>query len=126
MENLLVLTLEARHFARNHHRRYEVRVGRDLFGEWTVSVRYGRAGRGGQEQHYGGADAAVLQATVRRCLRRRLSAPRRIGCAYCLTRFASADCLDVLDWVPVELMAEFLPARDGTDLLSKRQPPPTT
>ena len=34
--------LEAHHAERNHHRRYEATLGRDLFGDWSVTIRYGR------------------------------------------------------------------------------------
>jgi hypothetical protein len=34
--------LEAHHAEGNHHRRYEATIGRDLFGDWTVTIRYGR------------------------------------------------------------------------------------
>ena len=34
--------LESHHAERNHHRRYEATIGRDLFGDWTVTIRYER------------------------------------------------------------------------------------
>lgn len=36
MDNLLYLCFEAHNPARNHHRRYEVRLGRDLFGRRAI------------------------------------------------------------------------------------------
>lgn len=52
MNNLFTVAVEAHHQERNHHRRYEIVVGRDLLGDWTVAVRYGRAGTVGREQRY--------------------------------------------------------------------------
>jgi predicted DNA-binding WGR domain protein len=52
MDNLLTATFEAHHGGKNHHRRYEVTVGRDLFDDWTVAIRYGRIGPPGQERRY--------------------------------------------------------------------------
>ena len=42
MDNLLIVSLGAHHAERNHHSRYEATDGRDLFGDWTVTIRYGR------------------------------------------------------------------------------------
>jgi hypothetical protein len=44
MDNLLTVAFEAHHARKNHHLRYEVTVGRDLFDDFTVTVRYGRRG----------------------------------------------------------------------------------
>ena|SRR3569623_1741366 len=100
MDNLLSVTFEAHNEERNHHRRYEIRLGRDLFGEWTVALRYGRAGRGGQEVRLSSADSQQLCEVIRESLRRRLSAPRRIGCAYRLKELSAADGVDVGFWLP--------------------------
>jgi len=34
--------LESHRAERNHHRRYETTIGRDLLGDWTVTLRYER------------------------------------------------------------------------------------
>ena len=72
MDDLLLVAFEAHHPARNHHRRYDVVVGRDLFGDWTVTIRYGRIGQGGQERRYSAATAEAGRALVRAHLLRRL------------------------------------------------------
>jgi hypothetical protein len=36
MDNLLTVTLEAHNIELNHHRRYQITVGRDLLDDWTV------------------------------------------------------------------------------------------
>ena len=74
MDNLLLVSFEAHNDDRNHHRRYEGRLGRDLFGEWTVALRYGRTGRGGQEVRHAGSDAQRLREVIRVSLRHHLSA----------------------------------------------------
>ena len=100
MDDLLTLTLIARNPDRNHHRRYQVGVGRDLLGHWTVRVSYGRVGQAGQERRYGGPDEGEMRAVVRRCLARRRSAPGRLGCGYTLVERAAAPGLDPADWLP--------------------------
>jgi predicted DNA-binding WGR domain protein len=109
MDNLLALSFEAHNADKNHHRRYALTVGRDLFGDWTVSIRYGRAGgSGGRELRYAAAEAEDLRAIVRDRLRRRLSAPQRIGCPYRLAAFSTAAGVDTSFWLPAEIMARFL------------------
>jgi hypothetical protein len=108
MDNLLSVTFEAHNDERNHHRRYEIRLGRDLFGEWFVSLRYGRAGRGGQEVRHSAVDSEQLRMVIRESLRRRLSAPRRIGCAYRLKELSAAAGVDVGFWLPESVLARFV------------------
>lgn len=107
MDNLLTVTFEAHNDDRNHHRRYEIRVGRDLFGAWTVALRYGRTGRGGQEVRHSAADSEKLRKLIRESLRRRLSAPRRLGCAYRLKEMSVADGIDAGYWVSTAALAGF-------------------
>jgi predicted DNA-binding WGR domain protein len=107
MDNLLTVALEAHHAERNHHRRYELTVGRDLFDAWTVAIRYGRVGLGGQEDRFGGTDAEGLKAVIRERLRRRLSAPRRIGVPYRLAALNAAPGFDAAAWLPSDLLVEF-------------------
>ncbi|MBL9081589.1 MAG: WGR domain-containing protein [Planctomycetales bacterium] len=107
MDNLLTIALEAHNPERNHHRRYEITVGRDLFGAWTVGVRYGRVGRGGQELRYGAEHAAAMQKIVRERLKDRQSAPRRIDCRYRLVRCEVAPEMDAYEWLPADLREAF-------------------
>ena len=108
MDNLLTLTMEAHNDAQNHHRRYEIVVGRDLLDDWTVAVRYGRIGQGGQEKRYASRKADDIQAIVRNRLSRRLTAPKRIGCAYRLVGFQSAPGFNAEPWLPRDVMVRLL------------------
>jgi predicted DNA-binding WGR domain protein len=107
MDNLLTIAFEAHSAEKNHHRRYQVTIGRDLLDDWTVSIRYGRTGQGGQELRYATADADRMRAVIRERLRRRLSAPKRIGCAYRLAEFNAAPGFDAASWLPGEIVAQF-------------------
>jgi len=107
MDSLLSVSFEAHNDDRNHHRRYEVRLGRDLFGEWTVALRYGRTGRGGQEVRYSAVDPEPLRKLIRASLHRRLSAPRRIDCAYSLKEVTAAAGVNVSYWLPADCLAAF-------------------
>ena len=93
MDNLLTLAFEAHNSEQNHHRRYEVTLGRDLLDDWTVVIRYGRCGQGSQGKQFASPEADEMKALIRDRLRRRLSAPKRIGCPYRLAAFSSLDDL---------------------------------
>ena len=79
-------------------------AGRDLFGAWTTEVQFGRIGRAGRTLQRSFAAEADLRAFVRARLRRRASAPERIGVAY--------RCLDA-DAASAGLLAEFGIERNG-------------
>jgi hypothetical protein len=112
MENLMTVALEAHNAQHNHHRRYRVAVGSDLFGRWTVSIQYGRIGQAGRELRYSAAKLDELKGIVDDRLRRRLSAPRRIGCPYRLTAFQAATGFDAPAFVQGNVLARFLVSHD--------------
>lgn len=107
MDNLLTVAFEAHHAEKNHHRRYQVTVGRELLDDWTVAICYGRTGNAGRELRYAAAQAEQIRAIIRDRLRRRLSAPKRIGCPYRLAAYSAAPGFDTSAWLPGEVMAKF-------------------
>lgn len=110
MDNLLTIAFEAHSHERNHHRRYAIVIGRDLLDDWTIALRYGRVGQAGQERRYASSRPEEMQSLVRDRLRRRLSAPKRIGCPYRLTAFTLDPGFDAAAWLPGEVMVQFFPA----------------
>jgi hypothetical protein len=107
MDNLLTLTFEAHSHENNHHRRYAITVGRDLLDDWTVAICYGRIGQCGREIRFASPKPNEMRAVIRDRLRRRLSAPKRIGCSYRLAAFSAAPGFDAWAWLPGEVMAKF-------------------
>jgi hypothetical protein len=79
-----VFAIELRAVSPHGQRRraYEIHVGPDLFGQLVVTIDFGVIGVRGQRRVHLVADIAEAQAVVRRALRRRLTAPRRIGVTY--------------------------------------------
>ena len=108
MLTLLTIALEAHHDEMNRHRRYVVEVGRDLLGDWAVTIRYGRVGEPLRALQFGSPDEARMRRVVREHLRRRLSAPRRIGCAYRLASMDAARGFAAAEWVPPATLGRLL------------------
>jgi predicted DNA-binding WGR domain protein len=76
-----VAYLEARDPERNIHRAYSLAYGQDLFGNWVVETTYGRiAGKGRTIVTVVDNEEALKY--VQKSLKRRQSAPKRIGVAY--------------------------------------------
>jgi hypothetical protein len=72
----------------NRFRAWRLEAGCDLFGTWLAEVRFGRIGRPGRALRRAFASEREVRAFVRARLRRRASAPARIGVAY---RCTAAD-----------------------------------
>jgi predicted DNA-binding WGR domain protein len=115
MDNLLSVSFEAHHQEKNHHRRYEVVIGRDLLDAWTVAIRYGRTGQRGTERRYASSQADEMRLVIRDRLRRRLSAPRRIGCPYRLAAYNATPGFDATAWLPGDIMAMFFQAAEPSE-----------
>jgi predicted DNA-binding WGR domain protein len=80
--NVFCIELHACDPPRNCWRFYRIEAGQDLFGEWTVRLRYGRIGARGRLQNVIVTDEHEGRRVVRAYLTRRHSAPDRIGVPY--------------------------------------------
>lgn len=74
--------LEARDPAKGHFRSYRLDAGTDLFGNWTVDIRFGRIGTRGHHIRHVVSDESEAQKLVKQMLRRRATAQKRIGTGY--------------------------------------------
>lgn len=81
------IRLHAKHLPRNIDRWYSLRVDKNLFNEWCLSISYGRIGQRGQSKQYRWPDTAVLMTQIKSTLRKRLNATNRIGCNYQIISF---------------------------------------
>ena len=79
---ILRIELQACAPGRNLWRFYTIEAERDLFEDLIVKFNYGRIGTRGQTKVYIVPDAAAGIRLVRDCIKRRKSAPKRIGAAY--------------------------------------------
>ena len=74
--------LEACDPERNIWRSYSITGGQDLFGDWIVAMNYGRVGARGTTKTVVLPDEAETRRYVQKCLKKRESAPKRIGIDY--------------------------------------------
>src|SRR5271166_270735 len=75
------IVLEARNPGRRCLRQYRVEAGTDLFGVWVVEINYGRIGTAGRSRCFVVRDEGEARHLAQSILKRRASAPRRIGVA---------------------------------------------
>lgn len=99
------ISAEAHDDVRNVHRVYTIEVGRDLFADWVVEIRFGRKGTRGRDQVRRFSVMEHARTEVRRRLRRRISAPRRIGVTYQVTQLSAAPGFATSQWIPPEIIA---------------------
>ena len=104
----LSIKLEARSAVHRCFRAYQIDVDTDLFGVWLVEMSYGRIGGLGRSKIRSFTTIEGAQAQVHACLRKRATAPRRIGVAYRVRgrtrceQWCQPDLVDHLDaWFPV-------------------------
>lgn len=76
------LLLQAKAPEKNVFRSYHIAAGQNLFGQWIVELTYGRIGAKGRTYTLLAADEDEARKLVRQCLKRRRTAPRRVGVAY--------------------------------------------
>ncbi|MGH8551277.1 MAG: WGR domain-containing protein [Methylococcales bacterium] len=76
------IDLQACDPARNRQRFYTIEAAHDLFGDLIVTLHYGRIGTRGHTKNFIVPDAQAGAKLVRACLKRRQSAPKRVGVAY--------------------------------------------
>jgi len=82
MNETFRIELQACDASRNRLRFYRIEAQRDLFGDLIVKFNYGRIGTRGQTKVHIVTDATEGIRLVHDCLKRRKSAPKRIGIAY--------------------------------------------
>jgi hypothetical protein len=99
--------------ATKHHHRYEVTFGRVLFDDRTVEIRYGRSRRGSHGKQFDSPKPDGMKGLTRDRLRRRPSAPKRIGCPDRLAAFSVAAGFEASPSLPGDIMARFFEDMTG-------------
>jgi predicted DNA-binding WGR domain protein len=86
-----VAYLEARDSTHNVHRAYSIAYGQDLFGNWVVETTYGRIGAKGRTIVTVVNNEEEALKHVQKALKRRQSAPKRIGVGYKIRTLRDSD-----------------------------------
>jgi hypothetical protein len=105
MDNLLHITLRATNPDRRIDREYVLCLGEDLLGDWTVMIHYGRYGRRGVTKNVAFPTRQEACQYMDIKLGRRLSAHKRIGCDYQLTKLDGVR--DILKTISQKETARF-------------------
>ena len=82
---LFLIHLQACSPQRNIFRDYSIWLGKDLLGDWTVSITYGRIRAKGTHRTYDFKTREDALAKVWAILRKRASSNKRSGCDYKIT-----------------------------------------
>lgn len=99
MECLLRLRLETNNHARARYRWHEVRLGRDLFRLWMVTIEYGRDGFRGQSMVYSAPNPNGARDIIRYFLDRRVSSRVRFGSGYRVVDVTVTEGIRPGDWI---------------------------
>lgn len=93
MLNLLTLQLEAVLEEKNLFRKYDIYIGKDLFGTWVLTTANGRIGTLGKLRSYSFSSKEHLQEKLDRLLKKRQKAKKRIGIDYKIVSYSCAENL---------------------------------
>lgn len=85
------IALEAHDAKHGSARTYGVAADRDLFGTWILELRYSRIDPAGRRRLIAYANEDAARAEIRRRLKRRDSAPRRIGAVHQVVALADGS-----------------------------------
>lgn len=96
MLDAFTASLEARDPALGRFRSYRLEAGTDLLGTWLVEITYGRIGTPGRRVRYFARNEEEARRLVRRSLRRRATAKKRIGVGYRIR-----ELRDPRRWLPL-------------------------
>jgi predicted DNA-binding WGR domain protein len=89
------VALRAEDPAANRYRAYDIRIDRDLFALWNITVSWGRIGTAGTTKTITVESLDEAWRVLKPMLRHRLTAGRRIGCGYRLVSYHLPDGCDL-------------------------------
>lgn len=99
---MVVILLEARNDALNVARSYRLSIETNLFAQWVLTLAFGRIGRRLVYKYFIFASEQACLEKAKRCLRKRATAERRIGCAYRIRRLdndSSVEDVEIQSWL---------------------------
>jgi hypothetical protein len=97
---MLSIQLHAQNLEKSINRLYGLRVNKNLFGAWTITIQYTQFRTRGPTKLFFCDTVDEAKLRVQLILKRRLNQNRRVGCTYRIVH-VDADPAVVLDeWIP--------------------------
>jgi len=97
---MLSIQLHAQNLDKNINRFYGLRVNKNLFGAWTITIQYTQFRTRGPTKLFFCDTVEEAKLRVQLILKRRLNYNRRMGCEYRIIH-VDADPSVILDeWIP--------------------------
>ncbi len=97
---MLSIQLHAQNLEKNINRFYGVRVIKNLFGAWTITLRYSQSRTRGTSKLFFCDSLEEARSRVQVILKRRMNYNRRMECKYSITHIDSDPTIKLDDWIP--------------------------
>lgn len=97
---MLSIQLHAQNLEKNINRFYGLRVNKNLFGAWTITIQYTQFRTRGPTKLFFCDSVDEAKLRVQLILKRRLSNSRRMECTYRIVHVDSDPSIILDEWIP--------------------------
>lgn len=97
---MLSIQLHAQNLEKNINRFYGLRVTKNLFGAWTITIQYTQFRTRGPTKLFFCDTVEEAKSRVNLILQRRLNYNRRMGCHYRIIHVDADPSIILQEWVP--------------------------
>lgn len=97
---MLSIQLHAQNLEKNINRFYGLRVNKNLFGAWTITIQYTQFRTRRPTKLFFCDTVDEAKSRVQLILTRRLNQNRRIGCTYRITHIDADPSIVLDEWIP--------------------------
>jgi hypothetical protein len=97
---MLSIQLHAQNLEKNINRFYGVRVTKNLFGAWTITIQYTQFRTRGPTKLFFCDSLEEARARVQLILKRRMNYNRRMECKYSIAHIDSDPSIVLDEWIP--------------------------
>jgi hypothetical protein len=97
---MLSIQLHAQNTEKNINRYYGLRVNKNLFGAWTITIQYTQFRIRGPSKLFFCDTLEGAKQRVQLILKRRLNYNRRMGCQYRIVHVDADPSVVLSEWIP--------------------------
>lgn len=97
---MLSIQLHAQNLEKNINRFYSLRVTKNLFGAWTITIQYTQLRTRGPSKLFFCDTVEEAKERVYLILSRRLNYNRRMGCNYRIVHIDAEPSVILEEWIP--------------------------